>query len=102
MTTKEKKINALETKFAEVVATVQSQIEENLKKADDFLRAAEKISVENGVPFSSPVSRLRQNFWPASVDKKFQDLDSEFIESLTGVYHNSEYDGEGWAHSAVC
>ena len=62
-------------KASELIAKHLSDAEEALSKAVD-------VSEEYGVPFSSGISFLSQNFHPSTTSEKFPEVDSEFINEL--------------------
>lgn len=90
-----------ERQFRAVALEAGNLINEKLAIASKAIDEAEVIAEQYGVPFSAGVSPLGQSYFPASTGDKFPDVDSDFINDITGAYH-SEYGGEGWQHSAVC
>jgi methionine aminopeptidase len=76
------------------------EIDEHLENACRELDAAVNISEKYGIPFSTNISFISQNYNPKSRSKKYPDLDSDFLESVTGTYGSE--DDYGWQHSAVC
>jgi hypothetical protein len=87
----------LEREFRSTVAEATEKINAKLAKAKKYLSEAVALSEDYGVPFSASISFLSQSYTPGSVP---EELDKEFVESVTGTYN--EYGYEGWEHSAVC
>jgi len=95
-------IKVLEAEFEHLVKDAHSRINEKLKLAAEALEEAVKISEETGIPFSSGVSFLGNDYTPNSFEKLHGDkeFEEDFVEEITGVY--GMYEGAGWTHSAVC
>lgn len=91
----------VERSFRAVAADASRRIEEKLALASKYLDEAVEISNETGVPFHTGISFLSQSYFPGNTSEKFEDVDTDFINDITGAYH-SEYGDEGWQHSAVC
>jgi hypothetical protein len=91
----------VERDFRKACAKAKKQIEKKLVAAAKALDEAEAIANKYGIPFHSGVSPLSQSYYPSSTGELYPDLDSEFIDSLSGAYH-SEYGEEGWQHSSIC
>lgn len=89
----------LEAEFAAHVEKIQAKIQKHLDKACEELDKAVELADTHGVAFSSGISFLSQDYTPPVIEK-FSELDQDFINDTTGTY--SEYDSEGWQHSAVC
>lgn len=89
----------LEAEFTAHVEKIQSQIQKHVDRAGEELDKAVALADKHGVAFSSNISFLSQDYTPPVIEK-FSDLDQDFINDTTGTY--SEYDSEGWQHSAVC
>lgn len=92
--------SALERQFRNEALLITDQIDEKLSLAMKALDEAEKLSEKHGVPFSSGISPLSQNYWPASFSDKWEDVDDDIVSEITSAYQG-EY-GDGWEHSAVC
>jgi len=92
--------SALEREFRKAIPSAISRIDEKLALASKYLDEATAISEETGIPFSASISYLGQSYTPASLEKKFPELERDFVNDLTGTYN--EYGGAGWEHSAVC
>lgn len=90
-----------ERQFRAVAADASRRIEEKLALASKYLDEAVEISDETGVPFHTGISFLSQSYFPGNTGEKFEDVDSEFVNEISGAYH-SEYGEQGWQHSAVC
>lgn len=78
---------------------VVKKIDEKLRAAAVALSEAEELSERYGIPFSGCISALSQNYTPESFIQKFSDLDSNFVDRVTGSYPSSY---GGWEHSAIC
>lgn len=92
---------ALEIEFSKVCQTITPQIKEKIDLAAKLIEEAEGLSEKHGIPFRAKVSFIYNSYIPQSLDKKFPDIDDEFVSEETGVY-KFEYGGGGWQHSAVC
>jgi len=91
----------IERQYRKVAHEAGEKIDKLLAKAAKAISDAEEIADKYGVPFNSGVSPLSQSYFPSTTSELFPDLDSEFVNDVTGAYH-SEYGEEGWQHSAVC
>lgn len=91
----------MERNFRAIATDAHRRIQEKLSLASKYLHEAVEISDETGVPFHTGISFLSQSYFPGNTQEKFEDLDSDFVNDITGAYH-SEYGEEGWQHSAVC
>jgi hypothetical protein len=98
----DEKETALEKEFTLAANTLNSEIKSYLITASEQLRKAVELSEKLGVPFDSPISFLNNSYTPKSFQKKFKDLDQDFVESVTGVYQEYGFEYGGWEHSAVC
>ena len=92
----------LEEEFTALVEKVTEKIDEQLAIAEKALAKAEKISEKYGIPFHAHISPLSQDYTPVSFQKKFGELDKQFVTDVLGIWPGGEYDCEGWEHSAVC
>lgn len=88
----------IEEQFDEAVQKANKKIDQLLKKAEEALAEAEKISEEYGVPFYANVSPIYQQYTPESFFTKWEKIDPEYA----GVEDADEYGGSGWQHSDVC
>lgn len=91
----------MERNFRAIASDADRRIRAKLALAEKYLDEAVEISEETGVPFHTGISYLGQSYFPESTSDKFEDLDSDFINDITGAYH-SDYGESGWQHSAVC
>jgi hypothetical protein len=92
-------MNKLEKEFEELYNSTFKRIEEELAKARTALRKAVDISEETGVPFSSDICFLSNEYTPKTFISNWEELDHEFVYDLTEVY---DLDYCGWTHSAAC
>lgn len=88
----------LEREFRNTANEALPLIREKVKAASKLLDEAVELSEKYGIPFSSEISFLGQPYKPGSFEGKFSEIDSDFVDSVTGAY--CEY--EGWQHSDVC
>lgn len=96
---------SLEEEFDELSDCILDEIKMHLHNAEEALSRAVQLSNENGIPFSSGISFIWQTYIPNSYYDKFLQIDPEYVETLTGVWVNSEpddYKKIGWEHSAIC
>lgn len=93
----------MEAEFEYLVEEANKRINEKLAIAAEALKEAVKISEETGIPFSSDISFLNNDYTPESFQKLHGDkeFDEDFVSEITGVYIEYE-DQSGWQHSAVC
>lgn len=89
----------LEREFRNAAAPVIELIDAKLDVAHKALREAVALSEEHGIPFYAHVSPLSQGYTPTSFEKKYDGVDSDIVDEVTGTTNN-EYGG--WTHSAVC
>lgn len=96
-------IKVLEAEFEKLVEETHEKINDKLDIAAKALREAVKISEETGIPFSSHISFLGNDYTPTSFQKLHGDkeFEEDFVSEITGVYNEYE-DQSGWQHSAVC
>lgn len=91
----------LEQKFRDAFNTYHPQIQEKLEAAAKLIDEAEKISEDNGIPFSSHLMSST-GYVPGSFDSMYQELmeegDADVVHELTGMY-NTEY--TGWQTSST-
>lgn len=90
----------LEREFRVSASKALKQIHVKLEEASDALAAAVDLSEKYGIPFSTQISFLGQSYTPDSLEEKFEDLDKDFVNCITGA--SNEYGYAGWEHSAVC
>lgn len=93
--------NEMERQFRKTAHEALDKIHKKLAIASKALDEAEAIAEKYGIPFSSSISPLSQSYYPSTMHELHPDMDSEFINDITGAYH-SDYGEEGWQHSAVC
>lgn len=94
----DKEDTALEAEFRKVAEGALKEIQAKVSEASRLLSEAVAISEKYGIPFSSEVSFLGQPYKPTSFESKFGEIDSDFVDSVTGAYCSYE----GWQHSDVC
>lgn len=93
----------LEEEFKNLVDTVGKEIEDKLKQASKTLQEACELSDKYGIPFSSPVSGIYQNYVPSTLNEKFGELGNEKLAELSGLFkYDLEDCGYGWQHSEIC
>ena len=91
----------LEREFRTKAPDILDQINEKLDLANKYLSEAMDIAEEHGVPFSSGISPLGQNYMTRSFPSKWDGVSKEVVDSVTETH--AEYgDYYGWQHSAVC
>lgn len=92
--------NQLETDFEKAFNEVHDQIQLKLTQAAKLIEEAVKLSEDSGVPFKpeEPLTFVRPSYIPRSMEKKFPDIDQDFVAELTDAYG---YDA-GWQWSQVC
>lgn len=88
----------MERDFRKAYHYANELIQAKVDEASAALREAVKIAERYGVPFRSHVSPLSNQYYPSSLENKFNGIDREFVQKVTDTYN--EYDG--WEHSAVC
>lgn len=88
----------LEHQFRTTANEIMNKINEKLALASKYLGEAEALADEHGIPFSSNISPLGQSYSPESFETKWEGIDKEMMQEVTGTYN--EY--SGWEHSAVC
>jgi len=91
--------NEFEREFRLNMEKASDLINEKLREANKSLSEAEAIAEEYGVPFSSNISPLGQDYTPSSMRGKYPELDADFMHEQAGTSNDCEY---GWQHSAVC
>lgn len=80
-----------------------AEINKHIDVARKALRAAEEIADKYGVPFSTPVSPIHQNYSPSGIEDT-TGLSMDELREILGdedISVENEY-GSGWEHSAVC
>lgn len=92
--------NEMERTFRVKATEVLEKIYAELELAHKHLRAAQDLSEEHGISFSSSISPLSQSYIASTFHEKWPDVDEELANSITEAY--SEYGDGGWEHSAVC
>ena len=93
---------SLEKEFELVYNSHIKEIESKLAIASHHLREAQALAEQYGIPFSSSISFIHNSYMPTSFDKKFGQLDQDFVSDFTGVYDPYGDYSSGWVHSAVC
>lgn len=97
----EKEYSELEKQFIEAQKEAVEKINEQLNVASRALAKAEKISEKYGIPFSSGVSPVGNTYTPEAFEKKFGDLDRDFIGEITD-WSSCPGEYSGWEYSAAC
>lgn len=92
--------NEMERTFRVKAMEVTKLIDAELNQAHEHLRSAVKLSEEHGISFGSGISPLAQSYIATTFKDKWPDVEQELANGITDTY--SEYDNEGWQHSAVC
>ena len=90
----------LEKQFRQTASMALKKIKAKLAEASAALGEAVALSEKYGVPFDTGVSFVSQSYNPDSTSEKFPDVDSSFINEVTGA--SNEYGYDGWEHSQVC
>jgi hypothetical protein len=90
----------MERDFRKAAHHADDLIQAKLDEASAAINEAVKIAERYGVPFRSHVSTLSNEYFPRSTEKKYPELDREFIQNITDTYN--EYESSGWKRSAVC
>lgn len=91
----------LEAEFKKAVNDASVKINEKLNAAYKLVNEAVDISEEYGIPFSSYVSLLSNNYTPQSFEKQFGELNFDWVQEETGCWTDDPGD-YGWQHSAIC
>lgn len=94
----DRELTDLEKKFKETYDQAVQEIANKEAEATKSLKEAVKLCEKYGVPYNFRISFIYNNYTPSSFEKKFPDLDYDFVGEITEVW--DEY--PGWAHSAVC
>jgi len=94
--------NELETEFKSLMETVGKEIDHKVNEASRLLREAVELADKHGIPFYAYVSELGQPYVPQSFEDKWESLDKEDVEELTGVPSYDLESAYGWKHSDVC
>ncbi len=90
----------MERDFRKAYHYADDLIQAKVDEASAALREAVKLSERYGVPFRAHVSPISNQYYPRSLENKFDGIDREFVQGVTDTYN--EYDSTGWKHSAVC
>ncbi|HEY5267570.1 MAG TPA: hypothetical protein VII94_00345 [Candidatus Saccharimonadales bacterium] len=93
--------SVLERQFRATVPAIQSLIKEKLALSSRYLREAQQVADDNGIPFYSHISPLSQSYIPDSLQEKWNDVSKEVVQEETETYSEYDFCG-GWQHSAVC
>lgn len=89
----------LEQDFLQALAEARSKIDERLKIAHAAIKEAEDISEKYGIPFTArKLASFTNSYVPASIWKKWDDVDFEFLKNKTSIYDFS--DPGCWEHSS--
>lgn len=90
----------IEDDFKKAFDMAQPLLKAKLAEAAKALYEAEGIAEKYGIPFSSSVSALAQEYFPDSFESMYEGIDHEVVDALTGCY---VFDRRtGWQHSQVC
>lgn len=100
--------NKLETEFEELIDQFKSKsekalalINDKLKESIRYLDEAVALSEKEGIPFSTTISFIDNDYNPKSFTRsEFKDLDRYIISDICGT--NSDPNYYGWEHSAIC
>ena len=97
-------ISFLEKEFNAEIANFRQKIKEKLELSEKYLAEACAYSEAIGIPFTSNVSQLAQQYTPRSLGEKAKSLTEEqrhLLGELAGCYVGSD-ERDGWQHSQVC
>lgn len=91
-----------EKEFQKNFELIKPQIDEQLKIASAAMTKATQLSEEYGIPFYGHVSHAGQHYIPRSIDKKFSEVDRDFLAQLAEMDTYQLNDAYGWEHSQIC
>ena len=99
---KEGTAETLEDQFRRLVETVGAEIGRRGLEASQLILEAEKLAEENGVPFRTHVSPVKQCYVPSLFHERFEKLDLAVVAEITDLYEEDVRDGWYWQYSEIC
>src|ERR1700692_4068533 len=97
-------IDELEKEFIHLMDSVGKQIDAKVKIAEQAMKEAVELSKKFGIPFTSRVSSIANNYISESFrEKKFSEINRKKVVDLIEVnsYSLNKIYG-GWEHSKIC
>lgn len=91
--------NAMERQFRIALNKANEEMAKHLEAASKSLDKAVKISEKYGIPFDSSISFISNTYTPSTVKELHPKVDDDFINDVSGVWDENQYEYGGWRHS---